>query len=437
MELRIDLNSKWARFITGVGGIAICAFLALVVLSNFITGVLADERVLPRVEQIESYLRFWPDSARLQAKLAEAQLSDTDRDMTTIEARARLAFQLSPFDYRNSLLLAGVHEASGNRREAETALESARNLAPNNTEVQWRQANLFLRNGKLVEAENVFRTACASDPGLVPVSLEVLWRATDGSAAAVESVTPADPESQLNLAGFLLLKSRGADAGRVFANIPRAESLKLSNTPVFISSMVKAGDWVLARNLWADLIGADRNRLPPLWNGGFEDLPHRNLTQFDWQLESSPYASVRIDSTCAHSGSKALKIEFLGRDTTRLDQEVVQQIVLLSGARYRLACYIRADQFEAPEGPQIVVADSVEKLTIATSAPIAPGTYDWRPVTLDFTAPARNQPYVAITVSLKRKPRFSYDEPTRGIIRLDDFSVTGFEPGAASLEQKR
>jgi len=437
LEIRIDLRSSNRRLLTGAVGIAICGFLGLIVLSTFITGVLADERVLPRIEQLESYLRFRPDSARLQAKLAEAQLSDADRDLKSVEARAKLACELSPFDYRNKLLLAGVEEALGDRQAAETSLESARSLAPNNAEVQWRQANLLVRNEKLVEAEDVFRTACASDLGLVPVTLEVLWRATDGSAATVESVTPSDPESQLNLAGFLLLQSRGADAGRIFANIPRAESLKLANTPVFINSMIKAGEWELARSLWANLIGVDHSRLPMLWNGSFEEPPHKNLNQFDWQLESSEYARVRIDSTCAHTGSKALKFEFLGRDTTKLDREISQQVVLRSGTRYRLECYVKTDQFEAPEGPQIVVADLSDKQSIAVSAPIATGTYEWRQLTLDFTPPMNNGAYVALTVSLKRKPRFSYDEPTRGIIHLDDFSITLLEPGSASLELKR
>jgi hypothetical protein len=187
--------------------------------------------------------------------------------------------------------------------------------------------------------------------------------------------------------------------------------------------MIRGGEWNLARDLWLDLVGADPNNAPLLWNGGFESAIRRNLNQFDWQIESSQYANIKIDSSAAHTGSRSLKIEFLGRDTTKLDREINQQVVLASGATYRLQCYVKADQFDAPDGPQIVATDPKTGQPIAASAPIAAGTYDWRPVTVDFTAPVDNSGHAAVTISVKRKPKFSYDEPARGIIRLDDFSL--------------
>jgi hypothetical protein len=295
-----------------------------------------------------------------------------------------------------------------------------------------------LRDGKFDQAQEAFRTACANDLPLVPVTLDILWRASGGNVPVLESVTPADPESRLNLAGFLLLNSRGADASRIFGGIPRSAVLKLPNTPVFISSMVRAGEWNLARELWVDLVGGDPNNAPLMWNGGFESGVRRNLNQFDWQLESSQYANIKIDSSAAHSGSRALKIEFLGRDTTKLDREVIQQVVLQSGASYRLECFVKAENFDAPEGPEIVAADPATGQPIAATAPIATGTYDWRPLTLDFTAPADKSGHAAVTISVKRKPKFSYDEPARGIVRLDDFSITRLESGrSGDAGQKR
>src|SRR5215467_6117581 len=424
MEIRIDLKSSPRRLLTGLAGLLVCGSLGVVVLSTFITGVLADERVLPRVDQLESYLKFWPESPRIQAKLASARLADPDRDVKSLEAGASLACDLSPYDYRNRMLLADIDEAAGDRQAALGAIETAQSLAPNNTEVGWRHANLLLRDGKFEQAQEAFTAACSSDLQLVPVTLDILWRASDGNVAVLESVTPPDPESRLNLAGFLLLNSRGADASRIFSGIPRSAVLKLPNTPVFIGSMTRAGEWNLARQLWLDLVGADPNNAPLLWNGGFESAVRRSLNQFDWQLESSSYANIKIDSSTAHSGSRALRIEFLGRDTTKLDREVTQQVVLQSGGSYRLECFVKAENFDAPEGPVIVAADPATGQPIAASTPIASGTYDWRPLALEFTAPADKSGYVDVTISVKRKPKFSYDEPARGIVRLDDFSIT-------------
>jgi hypothetical protein len=272
----------------------------------------------------------------------------------------------------------------------------------------------------------LFRDACQNDLQLVPATLDALWRASGENADLLESVSPPDPESRLNLAGFLAFHSRGKDAARVFSSIARSDSLTLANTPVFISSMARLGEWDLARNLWADLIGADRGRLKLVWNGGFENPLQKNLNQFDWQFERGAYANVRIDSSAAHSGSRSLKVEFLGRDTTKLDREITQQVVLQSAGRYHLECWIKTSQLDTPEGPQIVIANQSSGEWIAASAPIAAGSNDWRPLTFDFTAPTDKSGYVLAQVSVKRKPRFSYDEPTRGTIWLDDLSVNRF-----------
>src|SRR5262249_23816097 len=266
----------------------------------------------------------------------DARLSEPDRDIPAIESGARAACSLSPFDYRHRLLLATVEEASGDRQAAESTLERARALAPNNAEVIWRQANLLVREGKGAESQEVLRSACASDPALVPIAVDLLWRASNENAAAVESVVPSDPQSRLNLAGFLAANSRGPDAARVLTGIPRTALLNLPDTWAVIAALIKTGNSNLARIAWAELVGANSDALPLIWNGSFEDAPHKNLTQFDWQFTNSQYASVRIDSSVAHSGSKSLKIEFLGRDTTKMDREITQQVVLKSGSRYKL-----------------------------------------------------------------------------------------------------
>ena len=99
--------------------------------------------------------------------------------------------------------------------------------------------------------------------------------------------------------------------------------------------------------------------------------------------------------------------------------------MLQSGNRYRLECFVKTNQLDTPEGPQIVVANQSGEW-IAASDPIVPATDDWRPLSLDFTAPADQTGCVLLTVSVKRKPKFSYDEPTRGTIWLDDFSLNSF-----------
>jgi hypothetical protein len=63
---------------------------------------------------------------------------------------------------------------------------------------------------------------------------------------------------------------------------------------------------------------------------------------------------------------------------------------------------------------------------VAQSDPVAAGSNDWQHLVVDFTAPqsaSRDAP--AFYVTIKRKPKFSYDEPTRGTVWFDDFTLTG------------
>ena len=75
------------------------------------------------------------------------------------------------------------------------------------------------------------------------------------------------------------------------------------------------------------------------------------------------------------------------------------------------------------------VTDSASAGTwLASSEPLPSGSSDWQRVAVDFIAPNANQAGVAaIYVSLKRRPKFSYDEPTKGTLWLDDFQLSSLD----------
>ena len=78
---------------------------------------------------------------------------------------------------------------------------------------------------------------------------------------------------------------------------------------------------------------------------------------------------------------------------------------------------------DSPEGPRVVVTDASSNW-IAASEPVSPGSSDWKTLAVDFVAPQNaGGGSSAILLSIKRKPRFSYDEPTNGTVWFDDFSI--------------
>lgn len=265
--------------------------------------------------------------------------------------------------------------------------------------------------------------AVAANGELLPGTLDLIWRASNGDVAAVRAVTGNAASTKLALAQFLVKSSRPTEAAEVFGSIDRADRLASSKeSSAFLNSLIAARKLDVARALWSALAGRD-NRTA-ISNGGFESDILRDFAQFDCAFSRSEYARLAIDAATARSGSRSLRIEFAGRDTTRLDDEIKQLVPVRAGARYTLECYVKTNGLESPEGPKVVVSDSVSSSWISASEPVASGSHDWQHLSIDFVAPQREAGETsAVLISIKRKPRFSYDDPTRGAVWFDDFSI--------------
>jgi hypothetical protein len=351
-------------------------------------------------------------------------MSEGDRDLESAKLHAQRAVNLSPYDYRFRLTLARVEEARGDRQAAEESLKAARDLAPNYWTVHYRLGNLLIREGKLAESLDELRMAIAGNLQLLPGTLDLVWRASDGNVEATQVVTGSDPKAKLTLAQFLLKMALPAEAANVFSSIQPSDRIASSaESATFINDLIGAGRLEVARDLWSDLVGTDR-RSTLIWNGSFESDISKTFPQFDWSFGRSDYARLSFDATVAHSGSRSLRVEFIGRDTTQLDNEIKQLVPVRPGGRYMLEWYAKANGLETPEGPRIVVTDRASSSWIAASAPVAIGSSDWQRMAIEFVAPQNaTGSGSAILVSVKRKPKFSYDDPTRGTVWFDDFSM--------------
>ena len=421
-EIKLEgLTRKSAVVLTTL---VVCLLLTFAAFVSFIVGLLADQRASPTRELLADGVAFVPNSASLLGRLAEAEMQDPERDLPRIEAHAERAVKVSPWDYRRRLLLAAVEEAKGDRGAAEQSLQKAVALAPNCTDVHWRFGNLLLREGKLEKSVEHFLKATSSNPSLLPLTLDLLWRVSGGKLTVMQAVTAGDPKSEFALAQFLLNQSRATDAVKVFADIDRGARLTSPESAGFINSLIAAGRLAEARQLWADIVSGDKQeeRNPPrISNGSFESDVLKGFDQFDWTIGRNDYAVASVDAGVARTGARSLRIDFLGRDTTRLDGQVKQMILVSPGARCRIECYVKTENLAAPEGPRVVITDITSSTEIASSDPVASGSGDWRRVAVDFTAPTNAR---AVVVTVKRVPKFSFDQPTRGAVWFDDFVLT-------------
>ena len=398
------------------------AALGFLAFSNFVTGMLTDRRVLADKGALNAALDHFSGSARLHARRAEVEMKGRERNLLLAHAHALEAVRLSPSDFKFRRLAASVSEAMGDRASAEALLREALALAPRNTDLHWRLANLLLRAGKLDQAIPEFRIAAASDAAMLPVTLDLVARASGGSLSALRAITGGEPAHELALARHLLKESRIQDAAEVFANIPSDAKLAPRARSEFIDGLISRGQAGLARKLWLDTSDAGAALAPGelVWNGGFEAEGAGDISQFDWMIGKTDYARIGMDSSEARTGKRSLRVSFSGRDTTRLDKEIRQLISVRPGAAYRLECYAKAGGLVTPEGPVVVVTGSKSPQWVSASEPVRADSSDWQRLTADFVAPPDAE---SLVIGVKRKPKFSYDDPTRGTVWFDDFSV--------------
>jgi tetratricopeptide (TPR) repeat protein len=423
MVFEFNLDKPVARAALAIVAVAFCAALVLVIFYQFVIGTLADDRLSVTRNLLEIPLERFPNSSRLNARFAQNEVVESDRDLARAEFHAQRAINLSPYDYRLRLTLAAAREANGDRAAAEDALKEALALAPANGDVQWRMANLLVREGKLAESLDHFKAAIAYNGDLLGATLDLIWRASRGNVDAVTRVTGDDSKAKLKLARFLLQQSRVAEAVAVLGSVDRSARLASSDSPAFLNSLIAAGQFGVAHGLWSSIVGDDTESAL-IWNGGFESDILRDFAQFDWSFAPSEYARLNIDATVAHSGSRSLKIAFAGRDTTNLDNAIKQLVVVKPGESYKIECFVKTGELLTSEGPKVVVSDAASAEDIASSEPVAAGSSDWQPLSVVFVAPrSKSGDSSAVYVSIKRKPKYSYDEPTKGSVWYDDFTM--------------
>lgn len=423
MKIQLDLDNLKARCAATLAALVVFVGLANLILAEFITGTFADSRFELGGPLLESAARRYPDSARLHFRLAETAFVREPPDLAAAENHARQAVTHSPLDYQYRLLLGKILEAAGDLPGAEQALGEALNLAPNYSEIHWQAANLLARQGKTEAAIPHLRALVRLNPSLAPAALDLGWATSGGRLAFMREIVRDDASATLELAILLVKESLFAEAAETFLAADRQTRLRSLRAAPFFDQLIAKQQIDLADRLWNELFDAagEPNRV---WNGGFEtDRAAGHPHQFEWKLAESEYVQCRIDRKHARSGARSLLLEFKNRDTTRLDQEVSHLVALRPGKKYRLGFFVKTDEFQAPEGPAVVITDAAGR-ELVRSAPVPNGTLAWTGVNAEFTAPGgAGGPAAGFFVRIKRQPRYSYEEPTRGRIWLDDFSI--------------
>jgi tetratricopeptide (TPR) repeat protein len=437
VRFTVTLDNLYKRLATILAVAGVGLSLGWMVVSNFIVRGMSDRRVsLPR-EFLAAVEEQFPNSARVNFQLANAEIADVAGDgnfEARAESHAEHAVNLWPWNYRARSLLATAQELNGKQEEAETTLRAAVKLAPKHAELNWAFANLLLRRGNLSESFGPLRVAVRSRADLLPTAVDMIWRSTGGGLDALRSFAGDDAEAMFTVIKFLAEQKLFAEAGAVFSSIDKQAKAHSPGSLELIGALMQAGRFDLARTTWGELMTAMRPEASPevpeagamIWDGGFEMDPVKGLNLLNWVIRPDKFVSVAIDRSVARTGERSLRMAFSGLDTTIIRDQVQQTIILKPGASYRLECYAKAKGLITPEGPRIAVIG--QGGLIGESDPVRTDSDDWQKLTISFVAPANQRlnqqaDQAPATLAIVRTPKFSYDDPTTGIIWFDDFSL--------------
>lgn len=424
MTLRFEIRSRLLRAATLSVAVCVATGFIGLALTQFVVAVMADPKVQADPAQLQAAADYFPNSAGVQARMAARIIeSNVDRTLSheneselAVRYAAR-AVNLSPWNYEHRMLLAAAREWKDDPALAESDLRRAFALAPHHIEVNWRLANLLVRQGRIQESLEKFKTAIAADPLRLSATLNLLWQASDGNFEVVSSVVGEEPKAQLTLAQFLAGQGKAEGALSVVNRLDKQVLLNLPESSRLLDAMLAAEQVKPAALFWQKLFPFFQVTSELVWNGSFETPIREGFAQFDWNLKQSKYALFGITSTLGRTGQRSLKIIYQGLDTTRLDGEIRQLIPVEPGSRYSLVCYARASKLATPDPPQLVVVSANDKTTIA-AASLPAGSYDWQQVKIDFVAPGNGQ---AVAVTIRQTPKFSFVDATEGTVWLDDF----------------
>ena len=419
MIVHFSVDSLLARFVAGLIAFAVFGVLVFGASWYAIIGRLSDERLAIPREELEVGVRYFPDSPRLQSRLAATETQGADRDLAAAESHVRRAITLLPLEYTFQLQLGSILEGQGNREKAEAAYREAHRLAPSYLEVQWRLANNLVRQGKVKDSLEFFRYATSRNLGLLPNAYDLIWNVSNSSIDAVTSITGTAPKAQLALAEFLVKQAKYPEAANVYRHIDRPARQAAPESAAILNALIAAHQVPLARELWGEIMSDESGKPQPLiWNGSFEQEINPVFAQFDWTLKDNDFARVAIDPQNARTGTQALRIAFMGKDTARIDGEIKQLLLVKPGRRYRLEYQYKIRDLITPMGPRLAVTEQMSQAVVAASEPLPEGTHAWQQGSLEFTAPANSS---AVLLQIQRIPKYSYDDPTRGYVWFDDF----------------
>jgi tetratricopeptide (TPR) repeat protein len=320
--------------------------------------------------------------------------------------------------------LAGAFENSGQLPQAEQAFRKARQLYPISAEAAWRFGNFLLRQGRMLEAFQQIHDAVVADPKLTALAVSRCWQSTQDIERILKNVLPDQPDANWGAMRFFVQARQPVPAMAVWKRIAENHvSFTVSAAFPLLDMLIEIGHSDDAQTVWMQALlasgiaaGKDSNG-SLIWNGGFE----QELLDggFDWRVSPLEGAKMSLDEQTAHSGRRALRLDFEG--TANIDfQNIWQYVTVQPATPYRFSAFFRTDDLSTDSGIRFEIRDVSRPGNQPRFTPNIVGTQSWSEGGIDFVTGADTR---LLEIVLRRTRREKLGNRIRGTAWVDDVSL--------------
>jgi len=375
--MRIELRSRVGRF-SFAAACMVGVFLYLqFALRAYVASHLAATLDVPKVQEaihLEGSNAEYRDLLGRYLVLSGASL---DQAISVY----RTAVHLNPYEAQYWLDLAGAYQIAGRIGEQAESVEHAMKADPTTPHVAWAAANFFLVQGDREKALHYFRVVLANDPEAVDSALRLCWRATGDATEMLDQALPPRPDLYLSFLRLLVTNQEVAAAENVWNRLVGLQQAFPPQLALpYFQLLIAKQEVTAAKTAWQQLSGVDTSLRPYLpssenlvINGGFEE----NLLNggFDWWYHSYAHASLAIDTSEFHSGTRSLAVTFDGYSVPEV--QLAQYIPVRPSTAYEFSAESRTLDIDTASGPRFALLDAYTNSSYVLTDDTL-GTTPWR-----------------------------------------------------------
>jgi tetratricopeptide (TPR) repeat protein len=374
------------------------------------------------LESAERWAPSDPEYGAARARLLSQPIESADANGMARELEA--AVRKGPRRAINWANLGEAYEMAGRAAEAGGAYERALALFPKSPQINWQYANYLVRSGDLASAWGPLRETVLGDERLRAGAFDLAWRA-GGADAEVLAMIPARQDVLSDYLDYLVQTGKLDAAGAVWRRLVAAHEL------IDTDAAFRYFDALLGKHqldglltVWADLERHDsaKFRAEPgsknlITDGNFErTIPNGG---FGWRAVPVEGAKISVDATATQDGTRAIEVEFAGKENVEFGN-VVQYVAVQPGTAYRFRALARREGLTTDSGPRIAVYDAYDHDALWAETPNLLGTAGWEEQSLDF----RTGPYTRLlVVQILRPASKKLDNQITGTVWFTGFSL--------------